>query len=107
MLFRSPAGPSWVEEFNRLHGSRPVRVIGEMKELPRWLQDKSDYNVWQRSNLWMLFNALAAGSENVTLIALWNQQAGDGPGGTGDMVAKAEERGAKIIVLDTKEVFGL
>jgi DNA-directed RNA polymerase specialized sigma24 family protein len=100
------AGPEWVEAFNRLVKSRPVRVLCDRKELPRWLQDKPDYNIWQRNNLWNLHNALAAaGGENVTLIALWNGATGDGPGGTADMVAKARERGAKTIILDTKKIF--
>src|SRR5215213_7652643 len=100
------AGPQWIEEFNRLVRSRPVRVLCESKDLPRWLQDKPDYNIWQRNNLWNLRNALAAvGGENVTLIAFWNGASGDGAGGTADMVQKAQERGAKIIILDTKKIF--
>ena len=100
------AGPQWIEEFNRLVRARPVRVMCESKDLPRWLQDKPDYNIWQRNNLWNLHNALAAaGGENVTLIALWNGATGDGAGGTADMVQKAQERGAKTIILDTKKLF--
>ncbi len=102
----APAGPQWIEEFNRLVAVRKVRVLGESTELPRWLQGKPDYNIWQRNNLWNLHNALAAaGGENVTLIALWNGASGDGPGGTGDMVQKARDRGAKTIILDTKKIF--
>jgi hypothetical protein len=102
----APAGPHWVEDFNRLVRSHPVRVLGESKDLPRWLQSKPEYNVWQRNNLWNLHNALAAaGGENVTLIALWNGATGDGPGGTCDMVQKARDRGAKTIILDTKKIF--
>jgi hypothetical protein len=100
------AGPQWIEEFNRLVRSRPVRVLCDTKDLPRWLQDKPDYNIWQRNNLWNLYNAFAAvGGENVTLIALWNGASGDGAGGTADMVEKAQERGAKTIILDTKKIF--
>jgi hypothetical protein len=102
----APAGPSWVEEFNRLVRLRPFRVLGDSEELPTWLQEKPKYNIWQRNNLWNLHNALAAvGGENVTLIALWNGASGDGPGGTADMVQKAQERGAKTIILDTKKIF--
>jgi hypothetical protein len=102
----APAGPDWVEEFNRLVRLRPFRVLGESEELPTWLQEKPDYNIWQRNNLWNLHNALAAvGGENVTLIALWNGATGDGPGGTADMVQKAQARGAKTIILDTKKIF--
>jgi len=104
----APAGPQWVEDFNRLVRSRPVRVLGDSAELPRWLQEKPDYNIWQRNNLWNLHNALAAvGGENVTLIALWNGATGDGAGGTADMVQKARDRGAKTIILDTNKIFGL
>ncbi|MEN3330184.1 MAG: hypothetical protein V7638_4991 [Acidobacteriota bacterium] len=100
------AGPQWIEEFNRLVKARPVRVLCDSKDLPRWLQDKPDYNIWQRNNLWNLHHALAAaGGENVTLIALWNGATGDGTGGTADMVQKAQERGAKTIILDTKKIF--
>ena len=102
----APAGPDWVEEFNRLVRLRPTRVLGESEELPTWLQEKPAYNIWQRNNLWNLHNALAAvGGENVTLIALWNGASGDGEGGTADMVQKAQERGAKTIILDTKKIF--
>jgi len=102
----APAGPEWVEEFNRLVRLRPVRVLGDSQELPTWLQDKPNYNIWQRNNLWNLHNALAAvGGENVTLIALWNGASGDAAGGTADMVQKAQERGAKTIILDTKKIF--
>lgn len=100
------AGPQWIEEFNRLVRSRPVRVLCDTKDLPKWLQEKPDYNIWQRNNLWNLYNAFAAvGGENVTLIALWNGATGDGAGGTADMVEKAQERGAKTIILDTKKIF--
>ncbi|HYV13593.1 MAG TPA: tetratricopeptide repeat-containing protein [Pyrinomonadaceae bacterium] len=100
------AGPQWIEEFNRLVRSRPVRVLCDSPDLPRWLQDKPGYNIWQRNNLWNLHNALAAaGGENVTLIALWNGVTGDGAGGTADMVQKAQDRGAKTIILDTKKIF--
>jgi hypothetical protein len=99
-------GAEWVDSFNKLIESHPVRVLAESKELPAWLQEKADYDIWQRNNLWTLHNALArAGGENVTVIALWNGELGDGPGGTGDMVRKARERGAKTIILDTKKVF--
>jgi hypothetical protein len=102
----APAGPQWIENFHRLVRTRPVRVLCDSKDLPRWLQDKPDYNIWQRNNLWNLHNALAAaGGENVTLIALWNGASGDGAGGTADMVQKAKERGAKTIILDTKTIF--
>ncbi|MGZ4866121.1 MAG: hypothetical protein ACXV7C_02790, partial [Candidatus Angelobacter sp.] len=62
--------------------------------------------VWERSNLWMLHNALWYGAENVTLIALWDGQGEDGPGGTKHMVETADTSGAQTIIIDTKELFG-
>ena len=116
----APAGPKWVERFRRLFqkklddqggtlssSSRALRVLADSKDLPNWLQDKADYSIWQRNNLWMLHNALVEGGQNVTVIALWNGEKGDGPGGTSDLVTKAQQRGAKTIVLDTKELFSL
>jgi tetratricopeptide (TPR) repeat protein len=111
------AGPEWVERFRQLHSRMAdegsVRVLTEATDraeyLPAWLQAKPDYNIWQRVNLWMLHNALAAGGDDrVTLIALWDREpTGDGPGGTSDLVAKVEQRGAKAVIVDTKKEFGL
>lgn len=115
------AGGDWVERFWRLYErlaeQGAVRVLCELTEepadkaeyLPAWLRLKPDYNIWTRTNVWMLHNALAAGGDEcVTLIALWDkQQTGDGPGGTSDLVAKVERRGAKTVVIDTKAAFGL
>ena len=55
----------------------------------------------------MLHNAIAVGGEDTTLIALWDGEGGDGPGGTQDMVETAKKRGARTIVLDTRKLFGL
>ena len=114
----APGGPDWVERFRRLYQQRltqqsgtlspsgtSVRVLPGSGDLPRWLQDKPDYTIWQRNNLWMLHNALVEGGAHVTVIALWNGEKGDGPGGTADLVAKAQQRGAKTIILDTKKLF--
>jgi len=114
----APAGPQWIERFDQIY-NRPVerlkqigdqpnrRELSDSAELPRWLRGKADYGVWQRNNLWMLHNALAVGRDRTTLIALWNEGRGDGPGGTEDMVAKAKLRGAKFVHLDTRKLFGL
>jgi hypothetical protein len=114
----APAGPKWVERFDRIY-DRPLQPLKQMSdqpnrrelsnsaELPRWLRGKASYGVWQRNNLWMLHNALAIGRDRTTLIALWNEGKGDGPGGTEDMVEKAKARGAKFIHLDTRKLFGL
>ena len=52
-------------------------------------------------------DALLRPNADVTLLALWNGKAGDGPGGTQDMVTLAKEHGAKICTENTDELFGL
>ena len=119
------AGPGWVQRFWNLHAAHVARnqvrilspaieaVKNDVDYLPAWLRDKENYNIWQRNNLWMLFNALAEGCDektgdpNLTLIALWDGSAGDGPGGTGDLVNKVENLGARCEIISTKEIFGL
>ena len=116
----APAGPEWVERFRRLYqekldqqsgkvspSSTDLRILAESKDLPAWLREKADYSIWQRNNLWMLHNALIEGGAKVTVIALWNGEKGDGVGGTADLVDKAQQRGAKTVILNTKEIFSL
>lgn len=105
----APAGPNWIERFNklfnRLEKKKQVRVLCDTKQLPQWLRDKPDYNVWQRSNLWMLYNAKADAGNDVTLIALWDKQQGDGAGGTKDLVERAGKFAVKPLIINTKELF--
>lgn len=116
---------TWVERFWRLHNERaaqqqvrePLSDVSDVPDnkehlyLPAWLREKQDYNIWQRNNLWMLFNALDEACDpkspdpNITLIALWDGAAGDGTGGTGDLVDKVEHLGARVVRLDTKLLF--
>lgn len=99
---------NWVRRFHALITSHPeVPVLSESDELPSWLQFKKNYDIWQRNNLWLLSEALCRGAKHLTLIALWDGGAGDGPGGTEHMVRIARERGARIVHLDTKQLFGL
>ena len=89
-------GPDWVERFNRLCDRVPPRELGgDTTLLPPWLRGRHDYSVWQRNNLWMLFNALALDLP-LTLIALWDQGVADGPGGTADLVEQVQRRGQKV-----------
>jgi len=98
------AGTGWVERFNHLVSTQKTEILSDSKELPRWLRSKKDYNVWQRSNLWMLHNALAISEDNILLLALWNGEKGDAPGGTEDMVRRVQDRGGLFIHLDAREL---
>ena len=97
-------GADWVERFNRLYEKSKPKVLADSDRLPRWLRAKKDYDIWQRSNLWMLHNALFISEDHLTLIALWNGATGDGPGGTEDMVKRAQDRGATFIHLDARKL---
>jgi hypothetical protein len=97
-------GPEWVDRFNRLCDKVKPKILSDSDRLPRWLRAKNNYDMWQRSNLWMLHNALCLSQDDLTLIALWNGAIGDGPGGTEDMVERARERGATFIHLDAKKL---
>jgi hypothetical protein len=67
------------------------------------LTDKPGYDVWQRSNRWMMFNALAAAARNLTLVALYNREREpDGPGGTAHLVNDAQAWGIQTIELDAR-----
>jgi Tetratricopeptide Repeats-Sensor len=97
-------GPRWVERFNHLYDTLPSRVLGNSQgtlDLPRWLKPAKNYSIWERSNRWMLNNALVSGANKVTLLALWNKEIPpDGAGGTEDMVKTAADRGAKVVLLE-------
>jgi tetratricopeptide (TPR) repeat protein len=100
-----PSKGDWRDRFDQLVKDPKLRILQEQEKLPDWLFEKgASYKVWERANLWMLGRALVHGASNMTLIALWNGESGDGPGGTADMVSRAEERGAKVVLLG-KTVF--
>lgn len=96
--------PGWVERFYRVVDGGTVAVLAEDGKLPAWLTDKPSYSIWQRNNLWELCTALAFDAKRLTLIALWDGQKGDGPGGTEHMVGIARKRGAEIQIIDVREV---
>jgi Tetratricopeptide Repeats-Sensor len=100
------AGPGWIARFHRLAQRLPTRVLQDSAALPVWLRRRPGYTIWDRNNLWMLQNALVRGGAHTTVLALWDGGAGDGPGGTQHMVEAARKRGARTIVLDSREIFG-
>lgn len=97
-------GVEWTEKFNNLLKEKEPLILSESGELPVWLRKKPEYTIWQRSNLWMLHSALAISNDNLTLIALWNGDVGDGAGGTEDMVQRAKDRDATFIHLDARKL---
>lgn len=101
----SQNGADWVQRFDRLVQTHPSRHLGDSLDVPSWHAASGDPSaVWSRNNLWMLHNALDHGAAQMTLIALWNGEGGDGPGGTEDMIRRAQQRGARVIILDAKKL---
>ena len=90
-------GPDWIARFAAVTASRPVYVLPESS-------GDSSLSVWDRSNIEMLEAAAEKAGDQVTLIALWNGEGGDGPGGTADMVKRVRETGGEAVVLDARRL---
>jgi hypothetical protein len=100
-------GPDWVEKFNHFIAENPPIILSDSDELPPWAAKIKDYGVFQRGNIWNMQDALLRPNADVTLVALWNQKAGEGPGGTADMVKLAKSHGAKVREQNSDELFGI
>jgi hypothetical protein len=69
-------------------------------------ETKTNYDIWQRTNLWLLEEAFARAATNLALIALRGGKSGDGPGGTKDLVDVARNRGVNTVRLNsTRQCF--
>jgi hypothetical protein len=104
---RHPAGRNWIDRYWSMREQKRIHVLQPSPRLPSWLRQPADYSVWERNNRWLLQSPLSPRRASVTLIALWNGERGDGPGGTADMVAEARAAGASVRVLNTDTIFGL
>ena len=100
-------GPEWVERYYRLCAKLAPRSMMESEELPKWLRGRAGYDIWQRSSVWMLFNALAMHCKELTLVALWDTGSGSGHGGTDEMVALVTDNGHKLLRLPAEELKAL
>lgn len=91
------AGVEWDRRFDRLLENLEINI------LPEDIKENSQ-NVWESANLWMIKKALQDGGNNMTLLALWDGQGGDGDGGTEHMVSIAKEKGATIQIIDINKL---
>lgn len=98
----APAGPDWISRFDRVCARSTPRILHDRIELPEWLTPGIDYSVWERNNRWILATALEAGGADTTLVVLWDQQPGDGRGGTAHMVEQARAQGAEVVGIDPR-----
>lgn len=87
------AGKEWDDRFDALMKKLPVRILSEA--------DKEGKNIWEAANDEMLQEALKGGGHHMTLIALWNGEGGDGPGGTQHLVEVAKTQEGDVSIIDT------
>ena len=101
------AGPTWAQRYRSLLASQRLVILGSSSELPAWVREKSNYSAWQRNNLWTLQTARCQRPGDFALLALWDGNSGDGPGGTSEMVRLFRKHGANVVLIDTRELFCL
>ena len=87
------AGRDWITRYRRLLRELPVRVLHSDATA------EADARVWEEANQWMLDEALSEGGDQLTLIALWDGEAGE-TGGAGHMVRVARAQGAAVEIID-------
>lgn len=100
------SGPDWVRRYDAIvkkHGDA-VRQLSDDLKLPRWLRSVRKFDIWAHNNLWTLHTAFVHGAAKVVLVALWNSEPGDGPGGTEHMVGEVRQRGGRAEILDAKRL---
>lgn len=88
-------GDSWVARFEALCDDLPIRLLPQEAH-----RDGRQLSIWERNNLWMLDSAFDWTGGGTSLLALWNGEGGDGPGGTADMVSRARAGGARVVLMD-------
>ena len=90
----APAGGDWVARYHALldKAGRRLRVMREGDGL---LEGPTE-NLWQRANLWMIEEAGRLATERA-LLALWDGNAGDGPGGTAHFLEIAGQCGIRVL----------
>jgi hypothetical protein len=96
------AGEGWRNRFYAIKDNPLTSTLIMPDELGPTTADENPY---VRTNLWLLYTALAWGEEKVHFICLWNRQGGDGPGGTEHMHDEVNKRTGQVHVLDTNKLF--
>jgi hypothetical protein len=93
----APAGPDWVRRFHAVVDKRGPESLQIIEEKNGLLEGKTE-NIWQRTNMWLIEEALVLAPER-SLLALWDGKTGDGPGGTGHLVCAAPRFGVPVAPL--------
>jgi hypothetical protein len=89
------AGTDWHDRFLSLRSACPTLLQAEHLG-----PAAPGENVFARNNRWCLDLAMrVADGPGTHVVAVWDGQASDGAGGTGDLVARARRRGATVVVI--------
>ncbi|TAX01972.1 hypothetical protein ELI07_32820 (plasmid) [Rhizobium leguminosarum] len=83
-----------------------IKASGTLHVMPDNLGELSPgENPYERVNRWMLQSASRFGRKKVVLIALWNGDNGDGPGGTKHFMDEARRQTQRIYWLNTRKLW--
>ena len=98
------AGPAWLARYNAVRNHKaPDSVLlimpDELGPTPKRA------NAYERTNLWLLYSALAWGPDKVHFVCLWDGKGGDGPGGTAHLYHEVQERTGQVYWLDTSKLW--
>jgi len=91
------ANARWAERFHVVARKAQRFIAPDM--LGR-LHDGAD--PFERTNQWMLDEALRLGSEGVSFVCVWNGEGGDGPGGTKHMIDTIRARNGEVNWIDIR-----
>ncbi len=95
----TPGNADWLPRYQSITRQLLTPILAapaELGPLPPHM------NAYERCNLWLLNTALAYGAAKLTFICLWDGGGGDGPGGTGHMVAEIEKQRGRVVWLDVR-----
>ena len=100
-------GEFWRQRYLALRArlTLPPRIMPDaLGPLPRD-RNGNPTDPFERCNRWLLYSALAQGSDRLRFICLWNGNGGDGAGGTAHMVKEVTRRTSQVTWLDTRELW--
>lgn len=89
------ANANWSTRYHTLTQTLPVHILHPDATT------KAPSTIWEEANNWMLDTALSAGSDHLTLIALWDGNEGE-TGGTAHMIQVVQDHHAATEIIDTR-----
>jgi hypothetical protein len=100
----SPSGQEWEDRFDRLlKDVGAFACLATSNVLPIWLSVRKDYSTWQRTNFWLIHEALSLSARSITLLALWDGDT-EPTNATYHMRTAAEHYGAALVTIYTLEL---